>query len=358
MTEDLHKIIKNLAEIYDKESKNTFISLYINNKNDKKFIEKREKACLTFLDDFEKENFIKTLGEIKQHLKKSKDGNIAIFASNANDYISSVSLPIDINNSLVVDSSPYIRPLARIIDEWESYNLILLNSNQAKIFSVSLGKAEQQKNLSKNIMNKHKKGGWSQARFQRLRKGAIKEFHKEVIEYLEKKGDRQIVLAGPGTVKTQFENTLPEHIRNRIIGIIDADIDEEEQLIKKSLRVVFEKEEQVSHEIVIQLKNEILKDGLAVYGFDETLNAVKNGQIDVLVVEKDYKLKGCICEHCQIVKAGPIKDCPVCGGPVTEADVIEEIIEFAERTNAKIEFTDSKEISELGHIGGLLRYAI
>ncbi len=53
---------------------------------------------------------------------------------------------------------------------------------------------------------------------------------------------------------------------------------------------------------------------------------------------------------------GPIKDCPVCGEPVSEADVIEEIIEFAERTDAEIEFTDDIEISKLGHIGGILRY--
>jgi len=37
-------------------------------------------------------------------------------------------------------------------------------------------------------------------------------------------------------------------------------------------------------------------------------------------------------------------------------DVIEEIIEFAERTDADIEFTDDEEISNLGHIGAILRF--
>ncbi len=41
--------------------------------------------------------------------------------------------------------------------------------------------------------------------------------------------------------------------------------------------------------------------------------------------------------------------CPSCGGKVSEVDVIEEIIEFAERTDTKIEFVDdNKTLQELG----------
>jgi len=172
----------------------------------------------------------------------------------------------------------------------------------------------------------------------------------------DKFASEQIVLAGPGPTKIQFRDMLPKHLQQRIIDIIDVDVDDEKNLLKESIHLISEQEKTVSREAVEHLKEEILKDGLAVYGFDDTLQAVKNGQVELLIVEKDYKLKGCICEHCQIVKAGPIKNCPVCGEPVSEVDVIEEIIKFAERTDAEIEFTDDKEISNLGHIGGILRY--
>jgi peptide chain release factor subunit 1 len=189
-----------------------------------------------------------------------------------------------------------------------------------------------------------------------LRRGAIHDFYLEIEEYLEKIADEQIVLAGPGTAKIQFRNVLSKNLQNRIIDTIDIDIDNKQELLKKSIHLISEYEKKISYEAVEHLKNEILKDGLAVYGLDDTLNAVKNGQVDLLLIEKDYKIKGCLCEHCQILNAGPIKDCPVCGGPVTEADVIEEILEFAERTDAKIEFTDSEELSKLGHIGAILRF--
>ena len=203
---------------------------------------------------------------------------------------------------MVVDSSPYLRPLARILDEWESFTLLIINSNSAKIFSITLGQIEVTKNLSADIMNKHKKGGWSQARFNRLRRGAIHSFFSDVVGALEKRFDKQIIIAGPGEAKKQFEDMLPKSIKDKIVATIDIGIDDEQELMKKSLQLIKMKEERESTEAVQQLKQEILKDGLAAYGIEETLRAVKNGQVELLIIEKNYKSSGWICENCQVVR--------------------------------------------------------
>ncbi len=353
---DLSELIRELSEMYDADSRDTYITLYLNKDKNVKFLEKREKACKSLLSGEEQKNFTNTMEEIKEFLNKNVGNTLAIFASHKHHFLTYAHLPIEINNSLIVDSSPYIRPLARIQDEWESFTLILLNSHYAKIFSVSLGSVDREKNLSSNIMNKHRKGGMSQARFQRLRKGAIHAFFSEVEEALEKIADKQIVLAGPGQAKLQFQDMLSKHLAERIVEVIDISIDDEKEMLKVSIHLISELEERKSKGAVQQLKEEILKDGLAAYGFDDTLNAVKNGQVELLIIEKDYKLKGYLCEHCQLLKAGAIKNCPNCGSVTSEVDVIEEILEFAERTDAEIEFTDDEEIHNLGHVGAILRY--
>jgi len=257
---------------------------------------------------------------------------------------------------LVVDSSPYIRPLARIHDEYESFTLLLVSSNYAKIFSISLGKIDDTKKLSKDIMNKHKKGGCSQARFNRLRRGAIKSFLSEVIEELEKRADDRIIIAGPGIEKNHLIELLPKALEEKIVDVIDVNVEDESKLLKQSFNLISEKEKEKSSDAVQHLKEEILKDGLAVYGVNETLEAVKNGQVELLIIEKDFKPRGWICEHCQVVKEGSSKICPYCGNKTSEVDVLEEILEFAERTDAEIEFTDDEEIADLGHVGGILRF--
>ena len=356
MSGNFNELVRELSEIYDSDSRDTFVTLYLKRDADSKFFERRIKACKSVLKHEELKNFIATLDEINTVLKKNIGENIAIFASHKHNYLKYTNLPVKVENLLIVDSSPYLRPLARILDEWESFTLVLVNSNYAKIFSISLGKVEDTKSLSADIMNKHKKGGWSQARFNRLRKGAINEFLSEVIEALQKRADEHVIIAGPGQAKVQLKEMLPKNLQERLVQLIDIDINDERELLKESISLISDDEKQRSREAVQRLKEEILKDGLAVYGVEETLEAVKNGQVELLIIQKDFKIRGRICENCQVVNTGNKKTCPYCGKKTSGVDVLEEILEFAERTDAKIEFTDDEEISNLGHVGAILRF--
>ena len=356
MTDNIKKLIRELSEVYDSDSEDTFISLYVNKKTYRKFIDYRIRACRSILKGNILNNFDKSMEEIENKIRNISSSSIVIFASDKYKFIRYVSLSLKLKNLLIVDSSPYIRPLARIQDEWESFTLVLVSSNFAKIFSISTGKVEDTKKLSTDIINKHKKGGWSQARFNRLRRGAIKAFLSEVADALQKLSDDYIILAGPGTIKNQFLDFLSKDIRDKIVDVIDISIEDEQKLITESFRLIAAREQTESNEAVQLLKQEILKDGLATYGIVETLEAVKNGQVDLLIIEKDYKIRGWICENCQVVEQGVKKSCPYCKNKTSEVDILEEIIEFAERTNANIEFTDSDEIANLGHVGAILRF--
>jgi len=356
MSENLDKLIRELSEIYDPNSIDSYVSLYFNKGSDNKFIDRRIKACKTILKGENLNNFLATMNLIEKNLEKNIGNHLAIFASNKHNFLKYISLPIEVENSLIVDSSPYIRPLARIQDEWESFTLLLVSTNYAKIFSVSMGQIKDTKQLSKDIMNRHKKGGCSQARFNRLRRGAIHSFLKEVVEALEKRADERIILAGPGNAKIQLIEMLTKPIQDNIIEVLDIDVDDEVKLMKQSIRLIAEREKHEGYEAIKHLKEEILKDGLATYGIKDTLKAVKNGQVELLLIQKDIKLTGWICENCQIVDKGILSTCPYCGNKTSQVDVLEEILEFAERTDADIEFTDSDELADLGHIGAILRF--
>jgi len=353
---DLANSLRELSEVYDETSNNSFVSLYINKNVYPAALSHRMQVCHNALSGDERKNYDATMDEIKDALKKVVWDHIAVFASKKHNFLKYVVLPLDVENSLVVDSSPYIRPLARIHDEWESFTLILLSSDFAKIYSVALGRVTQEKKLSIDLMNKHKKGGFSQARFQRLRKGAIHAFFTDVLEALQKHADNEIILAGPGQAKNQFFDMLPKHLKDSVVEVVDIDARDETQLLKRSIDLMKEKEHFESSNAVKHLKEEIVTDGLAVYGVDETLAAVRNGQVELLIIEKDFRASGWICEQCQIVRVGRAKVCSNCGGSVSEVDVLEEILEFAERTDAKVEFTGDPEIADLGHVGGILRY--
>ena len=361
--------VKELSDVYDSENRDSFISLYLDMDSlDNKFVGRRKSTCKSVLKEDKElsDNFENTMQIIEEHLNKGGrekgQKGLAMFASNIHDFFRAYKLAMPVENLLVVDTSPYIRPLARLVDEYEAFGLVLLDSQRAKIYVVSSGKVGYKKKKAKDIINKHKKGGMSQARFQRLRKGAINHFLKDVAEDVEKvflnEDIVKIVIAGSGNAKIMFKNILPSAIKSKIVDVIDMDFDEaEDRLVSKAEEIVLEDEKATSERNVSRLSAEILRNGLAVHGLKETMEAVIKGQIELLLVSKGYKIRGWICEKCQAVDSGVKDRCPYCGSRTSEVDVIEEIIEFAERTDTKIEFVgDNPILAELGGVGGLLRF--
>nr|QNO57446.1 hypothetical protein LLMGBBFC_00003 [Methanosarcinales archaeon ANME-1 ERB7] len=369
LTDLKNRDIKELSEVYDSENRNSFISLYLDIASlDNKFVRRRRNTCKSVLKENKElsENFEKTMQMIEEYLNKNErekgQQGLAIFASKIHNFFRAYKLGMPVENLLIVDTSPYIRPLARLADEYEAFGLVLLDSQRAKIYVVSSGKVGYKKRYANDIINKHKKGGMSQARFQRLRKGAIDHFLKNVADDVEKlfSNDEavKIIIAGSGNAKILFKNILPPHIKSKIVDIIDMDFDEAEgRLVSKAEEIVLEDEKETSEKYVSRLRDEILRNGLAVHGLKETGEAVINGQIELLLVSKGYKIRGWICEKCQTVDTGVKDKCPYCGSRTSEVDVIEELIEFAERTDTKIEFVEDNPIlAELGGVGGLLRF--
>ena len=61
MEKDIGALIRELSEIYDENSQDTFITLYLKKDAlDEKFLKRRERVCISFLKGDEQRNFIHT----------------------------------------------------------------------------------------------------------------------------------------------------------------------------------------------------------------------------------------------------------------------------------------------------------
>ena len=361
--------LKLLSEIHDPQSKDTYITIFVDLHDfHKRFMDARISSVRSIFKKNKEllRNFDKTMEMAVEYIEKSPRAkgqkSLAIFASDEHNYFRAYKLSLPVDNLLIADSSPYIRPLARLVDDYETFGLLVMDQQRARIFIVSSGKVDFQKKKAKDIMNKHKKGGWSQQRFARLRKGAIDKFMKEVAADIEKiflqDHVAKVVIAGPGSAKNQFQEYLSQQLREKIVDTLEVDFDEAEgTLVSKASERVIQDEKDEDVENVNKWRGEILKEGMAVYGERETKIAVQNGQVELLLVSKDHKTLGWKCEHCQFMDKGTADECPYCGGEANEVDLIEEIIEEAILQDTDIDFIESHpELDELGGVGGLLRY--
>jgi peptide chain release factor subunit 1 len=378
-----------LSAHYDRESQDTYLSVYLDltpitggkrtsrasksrsrllKKRVNRFLLMRETACRKALAGKPAllENFDRSLAFVRAHLADNpiepKQKGLVLFSCAREEYFEAFRLSVPLKNLLVLDTSPFIRPLARLRDDWESIAVVILDSENARLFAVSSDRVTARRKKGVDLLGKHKKGGMSQMRFQRLRSQAIQAFHKKVLgdlrELLRIEPADQIFLAGPGIAKVQFQDSLPPDIRRRVTEVVDLDLDVPEGEIRRrfvSLAAVEEQRQDRAH--VEVLLAEILKDGLVAHGWEDVTDAVRAGKVEVLLVTSGSKLRGWKCERCKVFGLGDRSTCPSCEKPVSVMDAMERTVKEATQRGAQLEFVArDPDLEALGGIGAFLRY--
>ena len=117
-------------------------------------------------------------------------------------------------NRLFVSDRPHVYPLARLIDRYRRFAVLLADTNRARIFVFATGKTVEEQTVQ-NVKTKHTSvGGWSQSRYQRHEENYHLHHVKEVVQMLERVVSEEdvenVILAGDeATVIPLIREQLP-----------------------------------------------------------------------------------------------------------------------------------------------------
>jgi peptide chain release factor subunit 1 len=356
--------IEELAGTYDTAP--SYVSVYLNVKQDglyQRYIKQRvheiSKALKGHRDWLQ--NFNQTMEKVDAVIEKEapRSTGLAIIASVSNDFMRIYNLGVAIDNQLILDTSPYIRPLTEMADDMQPFALLLLDERKAEIYLIDVGEIKEKDRLSHNVMNRHKMGGCSQRRFQRLRQGSVQAFYKEVVEHLDdilKGGEAErVIIAAHPTARGQFKELLPQHICQMIAG--EMDLGDWKEAICKAEELAMEAEHEYEHALVQKLREEIMKGGNVAYGINSVLEAVKQGRADIVLMLESEKIPGWRCESCRETGVGAAGECPVCSTQTFQVDILEEITEMALAMDTAVENVEEDDaLAELGGVAAFLRW--
>jgi len=362
--------LRRLADLH--ELRPAFLTIYLDLSKgvDHAFLRKRKKECETALSGKKAElaafeSAFARAEKLLEGVNMGREG-LAIFVNPSKGMLETYAVPGEPSNLLVFDSSPYIKPLVRLHHEWEEYIVVVLDHTHARIFVVAHFEILDEDDITEEIVRHHRHGGMSQMRFQRLHAGFVDHYFKEVAEHLVKEVDhckcqgrlRGIILAGPKDAKTAFEKYIPADLQKFVLGRLDEDADVPAgTLVREAEVLVAEREHVLEGEMMERLRGEVLRNGLATYGFDQVREAVSSGRADILVLQAGFSLPGWRCEHCRNFGKGAPEKCPVCGEEVVFVDAVEELVELALDMRTQVEFQPPDcGIRELGGVAALLRY--
>ncbi|MCK4455184.1 MAG: peptide chain release factor aRF-1 [Thermoplasmata archaeon] len=285
------------------------------------------------------------------------------------------------------DSEFFVEPLLQMLEEKDTYGLIVIDRSEATVGFLRGRRVELVKNIQSLVPSKHSKGGQSARRFERLIEIAAHEFFTKVGNlaneaFLSEEGLDGILVGGPGATKDFFasKDYLHHELRKKLINTFDTGYTDEyglRELVEKAQNALSDLDLMREKRLIDRLLREIKKPdaGLAVYGEDHVREALKLGAVDTLLLSEGIERKRLdyICGSCgakeslSVDSVPPNKKCGSCGEGMVldeEFDLLEDIYNEAEAAGAKVEIvsTDSEEgqllLKAFGGYAGILRYRV
>ena len=283
------------------------------------------------------------------------------------------------------DSRFWTEILEEMVEVHEAYGLLVIDRSEAALAILRGKSLNIVDEVTSGVPSKHRAGGQSARRFERLREQLVHEFYKRVGEhasrvFLKIPDLRGIIVGGPGPAKHEFlkGDYLHYELKGKVLGVFDLGYSGEEgiyELAKKASEVLknvqYIREQEALNELLYHISRDT---GLAVYGEDEVRKALLMGAVEKLLLSEGLnkkKVRG-TCPHCKkeyerYVKEHEVALCPNCSVPLDvkeEKYVLEELAELAKAYGSEVVlFSTSTDAGKsflkiFGGIAAILRFKI
>ncbi|MFZ0629239.1 MAG: peptide chain release factor aRF-1, partial [Nitrososphaeraceae archaeon] len=271
--------------------------------------------------------------------------------------------------------------------------LLAIDSQEAGLGILTGDRWEVIDTLTSGVAGKHRQGGQSARRFERLRENELNEYFHRIAEHAQKifiDGHKisGLIVGGPGPTKENFlkEEYLDYRLQNNVLATIDISYSGSEgirELLEKvnEQGIISEYRLLEEKKLVKKFMSQVYSDeGLSVYGIHDVLNMLKSGIVDTLIItdEIPYMHLEIKCNKCgdidekyvdrinliNVKQEEVSKSCPKCGSQdreITEKDIVDFLEELSANIGSKMEVISSKteegaQLGSLGNIGALLRF--
>lgn len=291
------------------------------------------------------------------------------------------------------DDHFHLEPLFEILKEKETYGILVIDASEATIATLKGRRLEILGHYHSGVGGKHKTGGQSARRFERIREMEINSYFRRVgshaNELLGNVGDlKGILIGGPGPTKYDFieGDYLNYMLKDKILGVVDTSYVGEsgvEEVVNKSSEILrsvrYSQEKKLVQRFLYEVGHET---GLGVYGESEVRKQLQNGAVEILLLSEKLRRKRVkvMCESCgygeerllephemaKFEQSLSTDKCPKCSNltlTITSVvDLLEEFINLGESVGAQVEMisTETEEGVMLkeafGGVAAILKY--
>jgi hypothetical protein len=296
---------------------------------------------------------------------------VVIFSCQEEDFWRAYPFAIPVPSGVTVAHRPYISPLAELVDAYGSFAVAVVDRRQLRLFLFDLGELRATAEFVGEDVRKLKRGRGSSGGHGRRGGAPISSQHEEEVvrrnirdavtttqSFCQRYEPQRLILAGADRTVAQFQEALPKHLQDKVIGSFSADLNASEPEIRElSLEIIQQVEEERKDVLVDAVFTAAAKGGNGVIRLADTLGAAHEGRVQTLVIDRHYHQPGYQCKHCNYITDHALQKCPFCGGDFREiSDAAEALVTRVIEDGGRVEVVDDNPKAQVFGVGALLRY--
>lgn len=284
---------------------------------------------------------------------------LVVFADDSSGFFWSRDVRVPLSTDVRWDPAPYVRPLVEALDEYERYGIVLVDKEEARLFTVFLGEIEEERAALAAAEVRHKKASgtdhWrSQMHFQRQDDMHVHHHLRHTAALMEEvaraHGFDRLLLAGPVEATSALARLLPPGLGRRVVGTLRLAVDTPpDEVLRATLAVAERAERDTEDALVARLREE------GVAGVQTTLLAFQEGRVGMLLYAEGFAARGSECTRCRaLFPAGADTTCGYCAGRLAPVDdLVGRAVERAGEWSARVEKVRGAAAGKLLGAGGM-----
>jgi peptide subunit release factor 1 (eRF1) len=291
---------------------------------------------------------------------------VVLFAGGALGLREVLALRVAVDNRLVVDDGPWVRPLAEAVEAAAPAIVAFVDAESARLVELSPGGLGDEVALASEVPGHHRRGGWAQlaqSRYQRHIQNHRGRHFDAVAAALDAlvdgHGVERIVLAGDARTTAAFRAHLDDRLARRVLGVVEGSRHDGASVLADRAAALIEIARQ-SEEVaaVDAVLVEAAKGGRAVAGVAPALEAAAAGAVHRLYLLRAFSAEGGACRECDALQPDRAAACARCGRAVKPVELGEALARRVLATGGGVQTVAAHAgLAGAGGVAARLRYA-
>lgn len=268
--------------------------------------------------------------------------SLALFCSGPDDLFEVVQLARPVSARVVIEPTPHVEPMIVAL-QTRQWLVALINRRTARLLVGSPERLSERERREDNVRGQAEVGGWSQANYERSAEEEALNHLRGVAETVNRRWRAErfdrVALGGPQEVVARFEELLSDEVRSHLVPEkVDVDITSAtEAQVRAAVEAIVTADERRSETEALERLSDALGMGRGVMGIDDTLQALNERRVQILLLSPTFDGRARRCPTCGMLVEEDTRRCPADGTNTEEVEHVREAaVEAAIAQDAEI----------------------